>query len=446
MNKIVFLVSISVSSFYSFSQISPAISGWLINTTGITGRHYLNGNSTPIVDAELANVQSVQYSATWVYATTQGIPAFITGPFNANPNSVITPAASIYRIPLNPVKNTAVLTNTGAGNIGVFKNGVGLFSYGDGFAYNPVTNTDAPTPNGVWRRDAVKAEVNGFDCSKAHPAAQGNYHHHQNPSAFNLDLVQLSSICNLYTSDGLYVINPSVHSPLLGFAFDGFPIYGAYGYQDTLGLGTIVRMKSSYSLRNITTRTTYADGTDVVDGPPVSSTFPLGWYREDYEYIAHPNDASYLDIHNGRFCVTPEYPNGIYCYFTTVDTNHNSYYPYCVGPTYYGIRTGGKVTAIDEITQTYSSSVGMTSQEIQNVELSIYPNPSIDLIAIQSNEIVNQDLKIELINSEGKVVQSKILFQGSSICHLEIETIYAGTYTIRVYNDDYHKTYRVVIQ
>ena len=252
--------------------------------------------------------------------------------------------------------------------------------YGDGFAYNPVTNTDAPTPNGVWRRDAVKAEVNGFDCSKAHPAAQGNYHHHQNPSAFNLDLVQLSSICNLYTSDGLYVINPSVHSPLLGFAFDGFPIYGAYGYQDTLGLGTIVRMKSSYSLRNITTRTTYADGTDVVDGPPVSSTFPLGWYREDYEYIAHPNDASYLDIHNGRFCVTPEYPNGIYCYFTTVDSNHNSYYPYCVGPTYYGIRTGGKVTAIDEITQTYSSSVGMTSQEIQNVELSIYL--SIQILAL----------------------------------------------------------------
>ena len=121
MNKIVFLVSISVSSFYSFSQISPAISGWLINTTGITGRHYLNGNSTPIVDTELANVQSVQYSANWVYATTQGIPAFITGPFNANPNSVITPVTSIYRIPLNPVKNTAVLTNTGAGNIGVFK-------------------------------------------------------------------------------------------------------------------------------------------------------------------------------------------------------------------------------------------------------------------------------------------------------------------------------------
>jgi len=242
------------------------------------------------------------------------------------------------------------------------------------------------------------------------------------------------------------VINPSVHSPLLGFAFDGFPIYGAYGYQDTLGLGTIVRMKSSYSLRNITTRTTYSDGTDVVDGPPVSSTFPLGWYREDYEYIAHPNDASYLDIHNGRFCVTPEYPNGIYCYFTTVDANHNSYYPYCVGPTYYGIRTGGKVTAINEITQTYSSSAGMTSQEILNLELTIYPNPSIDLIAIQSNEIVAQDLKIQLINSEGKVVQSKILFQGSSICHLEIDTIYTGTYTIRVYNDHYNKTYQVVIQ
>ena len=266
----------------------------------------------------------VQFSSNWVYATTQGIPAFITGPFTANPNSVITPTSTIYQIPLNPVKNNGVLTNTGAGNIGVFKNGVGLFSYGDGFAYNPATNTDAPAPNGVWRRDAVKAEMNGFDCSKAHPAAQGNYHHHQNPSAFNLDLVVLSSICNLYTSDGLYVINPNEHSPLLGFAYDGFPIYGAYGYADTMGGGGIVRMKSSYSLRNISVRTNYANGADVVDGLPISSTFPLGWYREDYECIDNQSDMSYLDEHNGRFCVTPEYPNGTYCYFTTVDENHNS--------------------------------------------------------------------------------------------------------------------------
>ena len=70
-----------------FAQTNPAISGWLQNTTGITGRHYVAGNSTPIVDAVLANVQTVQYDASWVYVSATGIPAYITGPFqDGNPS------------------------------------------------------------------------------------------------------------------------------------------------------------------------------------------------------------------------------------------------------------------------------------------------------------------------------------------------------------------------
>jgi hypothetical protein len=83
----------------------------------------------------------------------------------------------------------------------------------------------------------------------------GNYHHHQNPSAFNLDLNVISNVCDAYPSDGLYVINPTQHSPLLGFAYDGFPIYGAYAYTNTDGTGEITRMQSSYQLKNQTTRT-----------------------------------------------------------------------------------------------------------------------------------------------------------------------------------------------
>ena len=83
------------------------------------------------------------------------------------------------------------------------------------------------TGDGKWNRDAVVGERLGFDCSKAHPA-MGNYHHHQNPSAFNLDLNVISTICNLYVADGLYLIDSNVHSPLIGFAYDGFPIYGPY--------------------------------------------------------------------------------------------------------------------------------------------------------------------------------------------------------------------------
>lgn len=343
----------------AFSQNNPVITSWLRNNTGIKGRHYVAGNSTPVNDPYPANVQSVKYSANWVYVTCSGIPSYIIGPYlDGNPSQGAN-QNNIYKIPLAPVKNNGTPAPTTPGNIGAFINGVALFDYRDGVSYNINTGSNQGGPlggmgNGVWNRDAVVAERAGFDCSKGHPA-MGNYHHHQNPSAFKFDLQVISNVCNLYTADGLYVIDSTAHAPLLGFAYDGFPIYGAYGYKNTDGTGGIVRMKSSYALRNITVRTHYANGTDVTDGPPVNATYPLGLYREDYQY--NPTSSAtpdYLDEHNGRFCVTPEYPNGIYCYFTTVDANWNSAYPYAVGPTFYGVKNVTRVQTINETTTTYN--------------------------------------------------------------------------------------------
>ena len=44
-----------------------------------------------------------------------------------------------------------------------------------------------------------------------------------------------------------------------------------------------------------------------------------------------------LDRYNGRFCVTPEYPNGVYAYFTTITgTDGHPAFPYFIGPEFYG--------------------------------------------------------------------------------------------------------------
>lgn len=340
------------------AQTNPAITSWLINTSGIKGRHYVKGNSTPIQDNVLANVQTVQYSTNNVYISTHGIPAYITGPFQDGNPSLAQDQNAIFKFPLNPTKNTGTPTATTMGNIGVFINGVALFDYRDGVSWQNSSNSLKGGPlmgqgDNVWNRDAVVAERVGFDCAKAHPA-MGNYHHHQNPSAFNLDLKKVSNVCDLYAADGLYAIDSTKHSPLIGFAYDGFPIYGAYAYKNTDGSGGIVRMKSSWSLRNITSRTTYYTGQTVTPGPNVSTSYPLGYFKEDYQY--NPTSAStpdYLDEHNGRFCVTPEYPEGIYCYFSTVDENWNSTYPYVVGPTFYGVKVAAKVNQIGESVTNY---------------------------------------------------------------------------------------------
>ena len=449
-NKLV-IFSLFLSAFIANAQTNPVITKWLQNTTGITGRHYVSGNYTPITDATLVNVQTVQYSANNVYVSTKGIPAYITGPFLDGNQSLATSTNAIFKFPLNPVQNTGTATNTTGGNIGVFINGVALFDYRDGVSWQNSTNSMKGGPlggtgDGVWNRDAIVAEKGGFDCSKGHPA-MGNYHHHQNPSSFKLDLTVISTICTLYAADGLYTIDSTQHSPLIGFAYDGFPIYGAYGYKNIDGTGGIVRIKSSYSLRNITTRTTYSTGATVTTGPAVSTTYPLGLFREDYQYNATSTSTpDYLDAHNGRFCVTPEYPNGIYCYFTTVDAHWNSAYPYAVGPTFYGTKVATKVNSITETVSTYTAtSTGLNDAIQDKVSVNIFPNPSSDLIAIQINSIINKNILVELYDIAGRFIEKISILQGSTIAYFDTIKLYSGEYFAKIYTGNEVVTKKIML-
>lgn len=434
-----FLFLFSFLAAIGHAQVSPELSAWLQNTTGITGRHYVNGNSTPIVDAVLANVQSVSYSNNWVYVQTNGIPAYPTGPFLDGNPSLAQSQNGYFKISRNPVQNTGNPTNTTGGNIGIFINGVALFDYRDGVSWRSATNSLAGGPLGgmgdnVWNRDAIVAERAGFDCSKGHPA-MGNYHHHQNPSAFNLDLQVISNICNLYVADGLYVIDSLQHSPLIGYTYDGFPIYGAYGYKNADGSGGIVRMKSGYQLRNITQRTVLANGTDVADGPPVNATYPLGLFREDYEYVAPGSgNEDVLDVHNGRFCVTPEYPLGIYAYFATVDENWNSAYPYVVGPTFYGVKTGVKVNSITEPVTVFAPVVTGKDQSLEAARVSVYPNPTDEVLAVQIPNSTQENWQLELFDLKGSKVMETRILQGSTIGYMDVRTLYNGKYLVKLSN------------
>jgi hypothetical protein len=450
----IWIFALSIIGLNTQAQLSPAVLNWMQNTTEL-GSYYMSGNSTPVSNNLLVNCQKVEYSATSVYITTKGIPSYPTGPFlDGNPSQASNQDA-IYKFPLNPQQNTGTADATTGGNIGVFVNGVSLFDYRDGVAWN--TNTNAlcggpgnptcpggPNATQAWNRDAVPAEMDGFDCSKGHPA-NGNYHHHQNPSAFKLDAVVVTTICNLYDADGLYSLDSNAHSPLIGYAYDGFPIYGAYGYKNADGTGGIERIKSGYSLRNIAVRTHHADGTDVGDGPAVDATYFLGYFREDYEWLAHPNEEDYLDAHNGRFTVTPEYPNGTYAYFCTVDTDWNSAYPYAVGPTFYGVYSNAKVTSVNETTTIYTGTVGIEDTDFNAMNISVFPNPASDLIAIQIGSLVTDDLQINLLDITGKMVMQSKVNKGSTIAYFNVEALYEGTYIIQIVNGQNSTTKKVLI-
>jgi len=122
------------------------------------------------------------------------------------------------------------------------------------------------------------------------------------------------------------------HSPLMGWAYDGNPIYGPYGYANG-NSGPIKALKSGYSLKTTTQLISE-------DRPPLSS-YPAGFFVEDFVFTGNGD----LDEFNGRFCKTPEFPDGTYAYFFTISdfiadssspfvNYYSPVFPYIIGPKY----------------------------------------------------------------------------------------------------------------
>jgi len=100
------------------------------------------------------------------------------------------------------------------------------------------------------------------------------------------------------------------HSPIIGWAYDGAPIYGPFGYDKPNG-GGVRRMKSGYVSVTKPNR------------PPLN-LYPLGFFVEDFDYIGTGD----LNESNGRFCVTPDYPNGKFVYFSTISQSPDGTGPF----------------------------------------------------------------------------------------------------------------------
>jgi hypothetical protein len=365
------LVAVLLAASPRSSIAENEISAWKLNTTGLTGY-----NGLP------ADVQRIRYSSGSVYIDASGIPDYGIGPWPGNPNTP-TNQSFVVRIPRSPVQNTGTKTSTPLGVIGLWRNGVAVFNALDAHSY---------LNQNIWHQNAVTVEGPSFDACLGHPAPGGTYHHHENASC-------------------LYGADSTAHSQILGFAFDGFPIYGPYAYAATDGSGGIARMRSSYALRAITQRHTLPDGTVLSPsqyGPDVSSTYPLGYYIEDYQYLAGSGD---LDQYNGRIAVTPDYPAGIYAYYTTVDANGVAVYPYHVGPEYYGVVASDDLSShahvtISESVTDYDPTASVAS-EARRLGISLapsHPNPALGHATIAYTLDRAQHVRITLQDVTGREV------------------------------------------
>lgn len=216
--------------------------------------------------------------------------------FNDNSAAFATAVSAVeaeFRTPTQPSFAETVTAIALTTDNAVLLNGVkvdllaaGCFGVGDGkIGCNDI--------NQAWRYDPMSPLAQfGTDQHNAHTQPDGTYHYHGNPVA-------------------LFDQDPNSESPVVGFAADGFPIFGSF-----IDDGNKVRsVNSSYQLKS---------GSRPSGGSDPGGNYD-GEFVDDYEYV---EDSGDLDECNGMmrdgaygYYIVNEYPWVLACYKGTPDSS-----------------------------------------------------------------------------------------------------------------------------
>ena len=223
--------------------------------------------------------------------------------FNEAPAQFANPVSEqnlSFTLPQDPSQNSQSEDLSLQYDNAIFLNGVKLdllaaACYGvgpDPLGQEKIGCSDVGTP---WRYDPMYSGNNfGTDNNNAHTQPDGTYHYHGDPMA-------------LYDDGG------QTESPVIGFAADGFPIFGPYINDN----GTIRMVSSGYALKEGERESIEGEG-----------AFPGGSYdgtfRDDYEFTGEGD----LDACNGMerdgvygYYVTNSYPWVLSCFRGTPDSS-----------------------------------------------------------------------------------------------------------------------------
>ena len=235
-------------------------------------------DSAPIV----SNRVSITVEGDYRVLRANGVAAHSTGAFpnRGNPHT-IKEQNYVFRIPADPRMTGSIIP-------------LGLHSFGlavNGVPFDPgAAEWFLGDRNSSWQYEALSGAVPlGVDENHAHVQPSGAYHYHGLPTGL---LSELN-------------VSRKAHSPIIGWAADGFPIYALYGYQNKDDkTSAVVEMTSSHQLRSGNRPDTGSNPGGRYDGT----------FLADYEYV---EGSGTLDECQGRVAVTPDFPEGTYAYFLT---------------------------------------------------------------------------------------------------------------------------------
>ena len=258
-----------------------------------------------------------------------------TGGYGYWPPGPVCPedVSHVIVLPLEP-EPTTTECDTGIGSVGYYVNGTSVYNWTDAQSYNN---------EGVWYTLAPVAEVYDVDICGGH-AANGDYHHH----------FYSECLAELVGDEG------DGHSPLYGFAADGYPIYGPWQNDGTLARSSWVARdydnagsasgcgEAGVRSSLLVDQYDLSAGTESADanGPTTSGTYTSmsqntfttesGFFFEDWYYDASlsARGDEYLDEYNGH-----SHDELGYHYHVTIEFDGDAVvpaFPYSVGPRYAG--------------------------------------------------------------------------------------------------------------
>ncbi len=257
------------------------LSGAVLGGTAVAGAGLVLGPGRRRSSAGEKSVVSIREEGERRIITANGLPGHVVGDFpNAHNPFGIRPQDHHFEMPLKPTVADQI-TPLKMWRFGIAINGV---------PFDPSSafwNGDASSG---WQFEVLSPAGSvalGIDANRAHAHIGGVYHYHGLPTGL------------------LWVLShrdPDRPMHMLGYAADGFPIYGpeAMAVSEDLQSGPR-RLRSSYCVRT----------GHRPDGP--KGRFD-GTFVEDFEYIPGRGD---LDECNGRTGPTPEFPDGTYYYVLT---------------------------------------------------------------------------------------------------------------------------------
>lgn len=285
---------------------------------------FVNGSPTVEVGDVISFGEDVGYSSNSNCTLDYGY-----GYWPPGPECPTQDERTVY-LPVEPTPTEEVCEN-GLSKVGIMVNGTSIYNWADGMSYNN---------QGAWQNLAPEAELYDVDICGGH-AAGTDYHHH----------FYSACLAELLGDDG------SAHSPLYGYAADGYPIYGPYEADGQLAVSSwVVRDYSDDTVgcsdgeRSCTLVDQYdiSLGTeDVSDGPAFDEVVislsgnefvaKNGFYYEDYYWDSTLTDLGgvYLDQYNGH----TDSERGYHYHITmTIDDDGNisPAFPYIIGTRYAG--------------------------------------------------------------------------------------------------------------